>query len=84
MSIVNRRNAMIGWLTWSVAKRMAAKKAKAVVPSRNGGGSGRKKAVKLTAVVVAAGGAVAFWKAKHRDATDYDSLASEELETPLD
>ena len=88
MSIVNRRNAMIGWATWSVAKslarvHLAKRKAKAAIPSRDGGGStGKRKAVKVAAVVVAAGGAVAFWKAKHRDATDYDSLASEEIGTP--
>jgi hypothetical protein len=82
MSIVNRRNAMIGWLTWTVAKRMAAKKAKTVVPSR--GSTGRKKAVKVTAAVVATTGAVAFWRAKHRDSTDHDSLAAEDLDVGSD
>jgi len=87
MSIVNRRNALIGWATWTTVKRVAAMKAKRAVPSGNGGSEskqgkkkqGKKKAVKLVAVVAAAGGAVAFWKAKHRDATDYDSFAAEEL-----
>ena len=90
MSIVNRRNALIGWATWSVGKNLAKyhqakRKAQAVVPSRSGGGStGKKKAVKLGAVVAAAGGALVFWKAKHRDATDYDSLATEEIDTPAE
>ena len=81
MSIVNRRNALIGWATWSTAKRVAAMKAKRAAAPRNGGGSKSKgkTTVKVVAVVAAAGGAVAFWKAKHRDATDYDSIASEEI-----
>ena len=29
MSIVNRRNAVLGWMTWQVGKRVVAKKAKA-------------------------------------------------------
>ena len=80
MSIVNRRNAMIGWATWTTAKRVAAMKAKRAAPARESKApKGKKKAVKVVAVVVAAGGALAFWKAKQRDATDYDSFASEEI-----
>ena len=80
MSIVNRRNAVIGWATWTTVKRVAAMKAKRAAPARESKApKGKKKAVKVVAVVVAAGGALAFWKAKHRDATDYDSIASEEI-----
>jgi hypothetical protein len=84
MSIVNRRNAVIGWATWATLKRVAAMKAKraasAATPTREDEGSGgKKKAVKAVAVVVTAAGAVVFWKKRHRDATDYDSLASEEV-----
>ena len=87
MSIVNRRNAMIGWATLTLVRRMAAMKAKKAmkaVPSKDGddGGSKGKKALKLGAVVIAVAGAAAFWKAKHRDSTDHDSIASEELGTP--
>ena len=32
MSILNRRNAVVGWLTWLVAKRVLKRKAKAAVP----------------------------------------------------
>jgi hypothetical protein len=80
MSIVNRRNAVIGWATWTTVKRLAAMKAKrAAPPLGSKPPKGKKKALKVVAVVVAAGGALAFWKAKHRDATDYDSVASEEI-----
>ena len=88
MSIVNRRNAMIGWATLTLVRRMAAMKAKKAAsakPSKDGGGDGGskgKKALKLGAVVIAVAGAAAFWKAKHRDSTDHDSIASEELDIP--
>jgi hypothetical protein len=83
MSIVNRRNAMIGWLTWTVAKQMASQKAKAVVPSR-GGGSGSRKGVALKAGAAAAAvaGVIVFWRVRHRDSTDHDSFAAEELDEP--
>jgi hypothetical protein len=84
MSIVNRRNALIGWATWSVVKRAAAMKAKRAVPAppeRNGSSKG-KKAVKVGAILATAAGAAMVWKAKHRDSTDHDSVASEELGGP--
>jgi hypothetical protein len=80
MSIVNRRNAVIGWATWTTVKRVAAMKARRAVPSGHDEESaGKKKTVKVIAVLVTAAGAVVFWKKRHRDATDYDSLASEEI-----
>jgi uncharacterized membrane protein len=80
MSIINRRNAVIGWATWTTVKRVAAMKARRAVPSRDDEESaGKKKTVKLIAVVVTAAGALVFWKKRHRDATDYDSVASEEI-----
>jgi hypothetical protein len=81
MSIFNRRNALIGWAAWSVGKQAMKLKARGVVPSSSGkskSGSA-KKAVTAVAVLAAAGGALAFWKAKHGDSTDHDSVASEEL-----
>ena len=32
MGIVNRRNAVLGWVTWLTAKRVLKKKAKDAVP----------------------------------------------------
>ena len=34
MGIMNRRNAMLGWIVWEAGKRMAKKKAKAAIPGR--------------------------------------------------
>ena len=33
MGVFNRRNAMIGWLVWTVGKRIGKRKAKQAVPS---------------------------------------------------
>ena len=33
MGIVNRRNAMLGWAAWRIGKRVARRKARAVVPA---------------------------------------------------
>ena len=59
-------------------------KAKGVVPSKGGGSGSGKRAVKVGVALAAAAGAVAFWRAQHRDSTDHDSLAAEELDAPLD
>jgi hypothetical protein len=33
MAILNRRNAVLGWTVWQIAKRVAKRKAKEAVPS---------------------------------------------------
>jgi hypothetical protein len=37
VSIVNRRNAVLGWGVWQVSKRIAKRKAKGAAPSVEGG-----------------------------------------------
>ena len=37
MGIVNKRNAVLGWLTWTLGKRVAKQKARAAVPAVEGG-----------------------------------------------
>ena len=66
MSIVNRRNAILGWATWHVGKRVARRKAKAAVPAVEGGRP-NKPAVGLLAGVAAVGGAFLFWRRLKRD-----------------
>ena len=39
MSIVNRRNAVIGWLVVKIGKRAAKKKAQGAVPNARKGGA---------------------------------------------
>ena len=50
MGVINRRNAVMGWAVWKVAKRMGRKKARDVTPSVEGG----KPNKSLIAVVFAA------------------------------
>jgi len=50
VSVINRRNAVMGWAVWKVAKRMGRKKARDVTPSVEGG----KPNKSLIAVVFAA------------------------------
>jgi hypothetical protein len=64
MSIVNKRNAVLGWLTWRVGKRVAKKKAKAAVPAVE---DGKPNKPAIAAGVAALFGTLLFWrKAKKR------------------
>ena len=55
MSIVNRRNALVGWLAVKVGKRVVKKKASEAVPSAKTGGA-------AAGALAAIGGALLFWK----------------------
>lgn len=57
---MNRRNAVLGWTVWQVAKRVAKKKAKTAVPSIDPETKRPNKAF-LFAVVGAVAGALWFW-----------------------
>jgi len=73
MSIVNKRNAVLGWLTWTVGKRVAKKKARAAKPAIEGG-KPNKPAVGAVAGVAALVGAVLLRKKrKHEDGSDSGS-----------
>ena len=64
MAIVNRRNAVMGWAVWKVAKRAGKKKARGAAPTIEGG----KPNKSLVAVVLAAAaGAVAFLRGRRSD-----------------
>ena len=58
MSVINRRNALLGWAVWTVSKMAAKRKAKSTVSSD--GGLPKKSA--MAAGVAALGGAVWFWR----------------------
>jgi hypothetical protein len=54
MGIVNRRNAVVGWVVLKVGKRVAKQKAQEAVPGPRTGG--------IAAGVVAALGGLLFWR----------------------
>ena len=59
MGIVNKRNAVVGWIVLKLGKRAAKKKAQSAVPGpRTGIAAG------AFAAVAAASGALLFWRKK--------------------
>jgi hypothetical protein len=65
MSIVNRRNAMLGWITWEAGKRIAAQKARAAVQADEG--ASKKKKGLILSLLAAAGAILVFWRHKASD-----------------
>jgi nitrate reductase gamma subunit len=55
MGIVNKRNAVVGWLAVKVGKRVVKKKAQEVVPRTRGAAAGALAAI---------GGVLFFWRRK--------------------
>ena len=64
MSIVNRRNAMLGWLTWKAGKRVAARKARSAVPTVD---EGKPNKGLILSLLAAAGAVLFFWRRKGDD-----------------
>jgi hypothetical protein len=59
MSIINRRNALFGWLAWKVAKRVGKRQAVKRLPvddARTGLSAG------FAAALAATAGALLFWR----------------------
>lgn len=61
MGVVNRRNAMVGWLALAVGKRVLKRKAKSAVPAID---TETKKPNKSAIALLVAGtvGVLTFWK----------------------
>jgi hypothetical protein len=59
MSIVNRRNAVLGWGVWKLGKRAAKRKAKSAAP---GVESGRPNKSFLAVVLAGLVGVLTFWR----------------------
>ncbi len=66
MSIVNRRNAVIGWGVWKLGKRAAKRKAKSATPSVEGG---RPNKSLIAVAIASAAGALTFWR-RHRSSAE--------------
>jgi hypothetical protein len=67
MSIFNRRNAFLGWLTWLGAKHVMKEKAKQAVPGKVEGTRRPNKGA-IVAVLAAVGGVLFFWRRSGDDA----------------
>lgn len=57
--MLNKRYALLGWLTWRVGKRMAARKARAAVPAVE---EGRPNKGLIVSALAAIGAVVFFWR----------------------
>ena len=66
MSVLNKRNALLGWATWQIGK--SAMKYKVRSTARNG--SKTKGAGAAAALLAAAGGAVVFWRRRRESEDD--------------
>jgi hypothetical protein len=68
MSMINKRNAVLGWTVWQVGKRAAKRKAKTAVPGRSGDSMRPNKGAIATGVA-AVGGLLWFWRKRRSDET---------------
>jgi hypothetical protein len=68
MSVLNKRNAVLGWTVWQVSKRAAKRKAKSAVPGRSGDSMRPNKGAIATGVA-AVGGLLWFWRKRRSDET---------------
>jgi hypothetical protein len=64
VSILNRRNAILGWGVWQIGKATAKRKAKQAVEPKE---SGRKKNGAILSAAAATGGALWFWRRRRSD-----------------
>jgi hypothetical protein len=67
MGIINRRNAVLGWGVWKIAKSVGKQKARAAVPG-TGDYAGLNKGA-IASMLAAAGGALWFWRKKSDEST---------------
>ena len=57
MGIVNKRNAVVGWIVLKAGKRVVKKRAQDVVPTRRTGGA-------AAGALAAVSGVLLFWRRK--------------------
>jgi hypothetical protein len=74
MAILNRRNAVLGWLAWRAGKRIAKRKARAAVPSVDAETKRPNRAAAVVAVLAAVGGGLFFWRRRSEDHDSSDPL----------
>jgi len=70
MSIVNRRNALMGWAVWTVGKQVMKQKAKSAVMPESDGSRRSRVALALGAAVAAAVTTLFFWRRRENGEDD--------------
>jgi hypothetical protein len=68
MSIVNRRNAILGWSVWQVGKMTAKRKAKQALEPE--GSTRPSKRAAIAGFAALAGGAFLFWRRRSGNGKD--------------
>jgi hypothetical protein len=69
VTIFNKRNAVLGWVTWEFGKRFARKKAKAAAPRVE---EGRPNKGLIISSLAAVGAVLFFWRRGRSDDTTPD------------
>ncbi len=64
MNIVNRRNAVMGWVVWNAAKQVGKRKARQAKPSAS---NGRPNKPLVAVALAAAAGATAFLRSRRSE-----------------
>ena len=72
MGVLNKRNALLGWVVWQAGKRVAKRKAKTAVPAIDPESKRPNRPAMLLAALAAVGGALLFWRRRSPD--DSESL----------
>ncbi len=71
MGIVNRRNAVLGWIAWQAGKRVARRKVRTAVPGR-AGGTNRPNRSALVLALGSLAGALWLWRRRRREPSAFD------------
>lgn len=68
MSIVNRRNALLGWGVWQIGKTAARRKAKQALEPEDDSRLGKPgKRAAIVSGLAATGGTIYFWRRRRGD-----------------
>jgi hypothetical protein len=66
-SIVNRRNAILGWTVWTVSKTAAKRRAEQALKPEGGNGLPTKRVAVVSGLAAATGGALLYWRLRGGD-----------------
>ena len=75
MTIVNRRNALIGWAVWNLGKRVAKRKAKGAVPGIDPETRRPNASAMVLGALAAVGGGLLLWRLRGAGGDASDALS---------